>query len=87
MTGTDTLDSQEIAEAPVVRLSVNLSPDVAQVLRVLVGRKGVSFTEGIRRALACWKYLEEQKVLGNRIAIIETGHRGGPRVREVNLID
>jgi hypothetical protein len=55
----------------IVRLSVNLSSETATMFKALIERKGLSITEGIRRAIAIWKFLEDQKDQGNEIAIIE----------------
>lgn len=54
-----------------VRLSVNLSIETAEVFRSLIERKGLSITEGIRRAIAVWKFMEDEKSRGNEIAVIE----------------
>lgn len=54
-----------------VRLSVNLSFETAEVFRTLIERKGLSISEGIRRAIAVWKFLEDEKSRGNEIAVIE----------------
>jgi hypothetical protein len=54
-----------------VRLSVNLSIETAEVFKSLIERKGLSITEGIRRAIAVWKFLEDEKSRGNEIAVIE----------------
>lgn len=72
--------------ADVVRLSVNLSPDVGKLLKDLVKRKRISLTEGVRRAIAVWNFLELERDKGNRIAIIENDG-GKDRVREVLLVD
>lgn len=54
-----------------VRLSVNLSIETAEIFRSLIDRKRLSITEGIRRAIAVWKFLEDEKSRGNEIAVIE----------------
>jgi len=54
-----------------VRLSVNLSFETAETFRELIARKGMSITEGIRRAIAVWKFIEDEKSRGNEIAVIE----------------
>jgi Ribbon-helix-helix protein, copG family len=54
-----------------VRLSVNLSLETAEVFRTLIERKGLSISEGIRRAIAVWKFLEDEKARGNEIAVVE----------------
>jgi hypothetical protein len=54
-----------------VRLSVNLSPGTAAILRTVLNRKGLSITEGIRRAIAVWKFVEDEVERGNQLAVIE----------------
>jgi len=54
-----------------VRLSVNLGSETADIFKELIERKGLSITEGVRRAIAIWKFLEDEKSLGNQIAVVE----------------
>jgi len=54
-----------------VRLSVNLSVESAETLKALIRRKGLTITEGIRRAIAVWKFVEDESSKGNQIAVIE----------------
>jgi hypothetical protein len=54
-----------------VRLSVNLSAESAETFRTLIKRKGLTITEGIRRAIAVWKFVEDEMQRGNQIAVIE----------------
>ena len=54
-----------------VRLSVNLGSETSEIFKELIERKGLSITEGIRRAIAVWKFLEDEKALGNQIAVVE----------------
>jgi hypothetical protein len=70
----------------IVRLSINLAPDVAAVLNNLAERKQITVTEAVRRAIAVWNFFETERVIGNRIAIIEDGPTG-ERIREVVLLD
>jgi hypothetical protein len=65
-----------------VRLSVNLSIETAEIFKSLIERKGLSITEGIRRAIAVWKFLEDEKSRGNEIAVIEPDNS----VRKVILL-
>jgi hypothetical protein len=58
-----------------VRLSVNLSLETAEVFRSLIDRKGLSISEGIRRAIAVWKFLEDEKEPGNQIAVVEPNNQ------------
>ena len=65
-----------------VRLSVNLSIESGEILRTLIRRKGLTITEGIRRAIAVWRFVEDENSKGNQIAVIE--HDGS--IRKVVLL-
>lgn len=54
-----------------VRLSVNLSVESAETFKALIKRKGLTITEGIRRAIAVWKFVEDEIHNGNQMAVIE----------------
>src|ERR1700719_2080667 len=54
-----------------VRLSVNLSFETSETFKTLIERKGLSISEGMRRAIAVWKFLEDEEALGNQIAVVE----------------
>jgi hypothetical protein len=56
-----------------VRLSVNLSPDVADVLKEYAGRKGISVTEAVRRAIAVLKFVDGAQDRGASLNIEESG--------------
>lgn len=60
-----------------VRLSVNLSTEADETFKSLIDRKGLSISEGIRRAIAVWKFLEDEEARGNEIAVMEP--EGGVR--------
>jgi hypothetical protein len=62
------------AKAPAgqTRLSVNLSPEVADALRELKSRYGTT-TEAIRRAISTEKYIVDQMNAGARILIEKQG--------------
>ncbi|WP_157548650.1 ribbon-helix-helix protein, CopG family [Nonomuraea candida] len=60
-----------------VRLSVNLSHETADTFKTLAERKGLSFTEAIRRAITIWKFVEDQLSQGHELAIVESD--GNPR--------
>ena len=51
--------------AGIVRLSINLSTETAETFKALAGRKGLTITEGIRRAIAVWKFAEDEVAAGN----------------------
>lgn len=59
------------SKSGLVRLSINLSIETAETLKALVDRKGVTITEGIRRAIAVWRFVEDETSRGNQIAVIE----------------
>lgn len=67
-----------------VRLGVNLAADVARALRRWSAYHDVSITEGARRAIAVWNFVEQEQAQGNRVAIIE-GWGDAERVREVTF--
>jgi hypothetical protein len=55
----------------VVRLSINVSPATAADFKAVAARKGLTITEGIRRAIAVWKFAEDETAAGNELAVIE----------------
>lgn len=66
-----------------VRLSVNVSHATARAFRELIGRKGITITEGVRRAIAVWRFVEAETAAGNRLAVITQAGT----VHEVTLLD
>jgi len=56
-----------------VRLSVNLSPDVADQLKDYAGRKGLSVTEAVRRAIAILAFVDDAQRRGASLNIEEGG--------------
>lgn len=66
----------------VARLSINLSTEAADAFKELIGRKGLTLTEGIRRAIVVWQFFEDETSKGNQIAVIE--HDGS--IRKVVLL-
>jgi hypothetical protein len=69
--GTDQSPGHKPGKNHFVRLSVNLGSETAAIFKELIERKGLSISEGVRRAIAVWKFLEDEKALGNQIAVIE----------------
>jgi hypothetical protein len=69
----DSADSRRRSHerAGLVRLSINLSAETADAFKALIERKGITITEGIRRAITVWKFLEDETAKGNQIAVIE----------------
>lgn len=69
--------------AGTVKLSVSLSAESARNFRAVIKRKGLTITEGIRRAVAVWKFIEDEVQAGNRVTVIE---RDGS-LREIVLLE
>ncbi len=61
----------DAGEPRFVRLSVNVALDVADALKTLTRRRGITATEGVRRAIAVWKLVEDEKDAGNRVQIVD----------------
>jgi hypothetical protein len=59
-----------------VLLKVNLAPRVANALTQTCRDQGIPITEGIRRAIAIWKFLVESRREGKRLGIVETTPTG-----------
>lgn len=61
-------DNDDVVDmSDVVRLSVNLNQETADALHELVRRKGISYTEVLRRAISVHHYLEAETKAGRRI--------------------
>jgi len=65
-----------------VRLSVNLNPDTADVLKEYAIRKGVSVTEAVRRAIGVLKFVDETQNRGASVMVSDDS--GG--VKEVMFL-
>jgi hypothetical protein len=58
-----------------VRLSVNLGPEVADSLKGYANRKGVSVTEAVRRAIAVLGFIDDAQTRGASLQVEEDGVR------------
>ncbi len=56
-----------------VRLSVNLSPEVADELKQYASRKGISVTEAVRRAITILTFVDQAQSRGASLHIEEGG--------------
>lgn len=56
-----------------VRLSVNLSPEIADVLKEYAQRKGVSVTEAVRRAVTVLQFVDETQDRGASVVVNDEG--------------
>jgi predicted transcriptional regulator len=67
-----------------VRLNVNLSDDVAAALKEIADKRGLTATEAVRRAIAWYKFIDEEVVDGNRT--IQLVDKSSDRVTEVAVV-
>lgn len=74
--------SETVNDPEIVRLSVNLHPEVAAILRRWAAHNNISATEAVRRAIAVWDLVESTYARGDRIGIIE-GRGRNEMLREV----
>jgi hypothetical protein len=58
---------------PLVRLSVNLNPDLADELKQYAGSKGISITEAVRRAITVLTFVEKAQSRGASLHLEEGG--------------
>jgi hypothetical protein len=63
------------------RLSININQEAADFLDAVTAKRGISYTEAVRRALALYKLLEDQTAMGNHVQIDD-----GKRVRDLVVI-
>lgn len=56
-----------------VLLKVNLSDEVAEVLKELAARHGNNITDEIRMALSVWKYVDDELQKGHKLLIERKG--------------
>ncbi len=64
-----------------VRLSINLNDELAEVLKTIADKRGITATEAIRRAIAWYKFIDDEVIDGgSRIQLVD---RDGDRVKEV----
>jgi hypothetical protein len=61
------------ASDELVRLSVNLSAEAADVLKEYAGRKGISVTEAVRRAIGILKFVDDAQERGASLNVEEAG--------------
>ena len=63
------------------RLSINLNPEAADFLDTITDKRGISYTEAVRRALALYKLMEEERDAGNHVQIDD-----GKKIREILVL-
>jgi hypothetical protein len=72
---------QTAAGPPHTVLNVNLNPAAAAALRDYVEKRGISYTEAVRRAIAILAFVDEQLSAGRDMQVVD-----GDTVRRVVLI-
>jgi hypothetical protein len=73
--------SADSANPRATRLTINLGPEAIEFLDELTKRRGISYTEAVRRALAICKIIEDRTSNGSILQLND-----GERVRELVLI-
>jgi uncharacterized protein (DUF1778 family) len=76
----------EQKEKKTERLSVNVSPDTARLLRDMAKAKVTSITEIIRRAIVVLSLLEKEQSAGAEIHLVRTDEQGNRVVQVLHLV-
>lgn len=58
-----------------IRLSVNLNHETAAALRVFADRRGLSFTESIRRCISITKWIQDETDAGRTVLSMDADRR------------
>jgi hypothetical protein len=53
------------------RVEVDLTREVYAAVETLCGKKHISVVDGIGRALALWKFLEDEQAAGRIVAVVD----------------
>lgn len=67
----------------ITRLSVNINADAARALKSVAARRQISITEAIRRAIAIYKFVEDESARGNTIQVVNSSDK---TVRELLMV-
>lgn len=67
--------------ADYTRLTVNINNETRDALREISVRRGISYTEAIRRAVAVYKLIEDETASGSTIQIDD-----GDSIRRIILV-
>jgi hypothetical protein len=54
----------------ITRLNLNINSESAEALRSLTTKKGITYTEAVRRAILMWKFFEDEKENDVRIELV-----------------
>ena len=58
----------------VVKLNININDETEAALKELAARRGITVTETVRRAVAVYKFIEDEMDAGGKLQVI---HEGG----------
>jgi hypothetical protein len=58
-----------------VRLNVNLNQETADALKALAAKENISYTEAVRRAIAVFKFIEDEQAEGRKIQTMDANDR------------
>ena len=59
------------ADTALTRLNVNLNQETAAALKAIAARENISLTEAVRRAIAIFKFVEDEQAEGRKIQTME----------------
>lgn len=67
--------SQKTTDNGLVRLNVNLNQETAAALKDLAAKENISYTEAVRRAIAVFKFIEDEQAEGRKIQTMDANDR------------
>jgi len=73
--GAAEADEEKNARVDLIRLSVNLNLETAAALKEFADRRGLTFTESIRRVISIAHYLENEISEGRKVQIVDESRR------------
>jgi hypothetical protein len=59
------------ADTALTRLNVNLNQETAAALKEIAARENISLTEAVRRAIAIFKFVEDEQAVGRKIQTMD----------------
>jgi hypothetical protein len=65
------MEDTEMSDDTKKKLTVNLSPEIVEVLRQLAERDGTTMTEELKKAIAQRKYFLDKVDAGNEIQLVK----------------
>lgn len=62
---------QQKLDTELVRLNVNMNRETASALKALAEKQGISLTEAVRRAIAVFKFVDDEQSDGRKIQTMD----------------